>query len=193
MSCTNLSWIGRLVALGTLTWVGLESRNFCDVSSAPRPASPLTQISAEPLEPPLPAVSVPDAAALRASCSGGAALACNDLGVLLYRGQGVATDARKARALFARGCELGAPESCGNLGALYENAEGGERDTTLARRLYQRACDAGVALSCSNLGAATLRVPKADSRREAAELFARACSSGCEIACRNLSTLSQLR
>jgi len=190
MSCANLSWIGRLVALGTLSWVGLESRNFCDVSSAPRPASPLTQISAEHLEPTPPARAP---AALRTSCADGAALACNNLGVLLYRSREAAAHAQQARALFARGCELGAPEACGNLGALYENAEGGERDATLARKLYQRACDAGVALSCSNLGAAALRVPTAESRREAAGLFARACSSGCEVACRNLSALSRLR
>jgi Sel1 repeat len=88
---------------------------------------------------------------LQKRCDGGNAIACDDLGVLYLKGDGVAKDAKKANALFQRACDGGDPVGCYDLAESYRFGDGVAKDMKAAAAFYQRACDGGNAGGCSQL------------------------------------------
>jgi TPR repeat protein len=132
--------------------------------------------------------------ALEASCDGGDAVACNDLGVSYLRGYGLPVDLGLALRAFERSCTNGSADGCGNLGALYESGTGVAPNSSAAASLYQQACDLGCALGCSNLGALYARGRGLERDLDAARsLFAVACENGSAAGCGNLLELSSPR
>ena len=122
---------------------------------------------------------------LEARCDRGDAVACNDLGVGLLRGELGTPDGRSAFRLFVRACDGGSADGCSNLGALYERGVGAPADVDAALALYERACIDGNALGCSNLGALYATGRGTERDREAAQhLFELACETGSATAAR---------
>lgn len=134
------------------------------------------------------AAPVSDGAVLASACDAGAAIACNDLGVVSLHA--TPSDAALAVQSFQRACEGGSADGCSNLGALYERGAGVRADLSQATALYQRACDGGAALGCSNLGALYARGKGvARDASEAQRLFEQACEGGSAMGCNNLMQL----
>jgi TPR repeat protein len=127
-------------------------------------------------------------------CARGDAPACNNLGVSYFRGDAVAPDGAKARALFERACSAGSPDACNNLGAMREHAAAGNPERLFeAAQLYQQACDGGAALGCSNLGALYARGEGLDQNLDLArQLFSAACERGNDVGCGNQQRLARL-
>jgi len=89
--------------------------------------------------------------ALSEACDAGNALACDQLGFMHERGEGVVRTGPKplrfSESLRRRKCEwLQQPR------ALHYNGTGVAQDKAQAAALYQKACDAGSARGCNNLG-----------------------------------------
>lgn len=131
---------------------------------------------------------------LENSCTGGDALACNDLGVSRLRGYGAPVDVDAAARAFELSCMADSADGCGNLGALHESGAGVPADISEAARLYAHACGLGGALGCSNLGALYARGRGVErDLGEARRLFARACETGSAAGCNNLLQLTEPR
>jgi TPR repeat protein len=131
---------------------------------------------------------------LAARCEQSDAVACNDFGVGLWRGESGTPDARAAFRVFVRACDGGSADGCSNLGALYERGIGGAADLDAALALYERACIDGNALGCSNLGALYATGRGTERDREAAQhLFELACETGSATGCENLEALTRTR
>jgi TPR repeat protein len=147
------------------------------------PSTPTVQVQ------PAPAAPLSDSAALAGACDAGAAIACNDLGVVSLHA--TPRDWALAVQSFQRACEGGSADGCSNLGALYEKGAGVRADANEAVSLYRRACAGGAALGCSNLGALYAR-GKGVTRdaSEAQRLFQQACEGGSAMGCNNLMLLS---
>ena len=133
-----------------------------------------------------------ESTSLASACDAGAALACNDLGVVsLHATPG---DAALALESFQRACAGGCADGCSNLGALYEKGVGVRADLSEALALYQGACDGGAALGCSNLGALYAHGKGvARDTSEAQRLFQQACEGGSAMGCNNLMQLGSQR
>ncbi len=112
---------------------------------------------------------------------------CNDLALMLSRGDGIAQDDAKATTYFLRACDRGSAVACNNGGMRLEYGRGAAKDESAAANLYERACDANLAAACNNLARLLINgwgVPKDEGR--AVELFRKACATGDAGACANL-------
>jgi hypothetical protein len=163
------------LALGLIGVLGLRATGSAPQSSAPQ--SPASAPSSDPL-------------VLQTRCAQGEPVPCNDLGVLLLRGQSVPRDAQGAFRAFVRACDGASTDGCSNLGALYERGLGASKNLDAARSLYERACNGGNALGCSNLGASYANGSGPERDPQAAQhLFELACETGSATGCSNLEWL----
>jgi hypothetical protein len=115
------------------------------------------------------------------------ASSCNDLALMLSRGDGLQVNDKRATDYYVRACELGNAIGCNNAGMRFEYGRGASKDETRASTLYQKACDASWAPACNNLGrlvAGGFGVAKDETR--AVDLFGRGCSLGDPGSCANL-------
>lgn len=115
------------------------------------------------------------------------AASCNDLGLMLSRGDGLAVDEAKATTYFLRACDLGSAIGCNNAGMRLEYGRGAPKDEATAANLYEKACDAGWAGACNNharMLANGWGVPQDEPR--AVDLFRKGCGMGDAGACANL-------
>ena len=120
-------------------------------------------------------------------CNIGERQGCNNLGLMYYRGEGVAKDLNRAANLFKRACDAGGPGGCMNLGLMYVKGEEVPKDPDRAANLFKRACDANLAAGCTNLGLMYAKgeyVPQDFNR--AAALYTRGCDGGNALGCNNL-------
>lgn len=115
------------------------------------------------------------------------ASSCNDLALMLSRGDGLAANDKRATDYYLRACELGSAIGCNNAGMRFEYGRGVAKDEPRSATLYQKACDASWAPACNNLGrlvAGGFGVAKDETR--AVDLFGRGCSLGDPGSCANL-------
>lgn len=80
---------------------------------------------------------------LKAACERGTPTACNALGLLHMKGEGVKPDETRAAAMFRKACDIGDPSSCSNLGVMYAEGVGVQQDDVQAAVFSRRACDGG--------------------------------------------------
>lgn len=86
------------------------------------------------------------------ACEYGDLESCYALGVKYYRGDGVASDMKKAFALFKKSCDGGKIEGCNNMAVIYNNgANGIKKNIKIAKDMFKKACDSGYKPSCENL------------------------------------------
>jgi TPR repeat protein len=119
---------------------------------------------------------------LPARCQGGAARACDVLGILQQQGLGSPADPM-GLAKILRGCELGYARACSEAAAftaLKANSD------AAAQQLVETACDGGDDLGCALLGK---RLISSNQITRALELFERACAAGGETGCVDLAGL----
>jgi hypothetical protein len=112
---------------------------------------------------------------------------CNDLGLMLTRGDGLAIDEPRATTYFLRACDQASAVGCNHAGMRLEYGRGAKQDEPTAAALYERACDAGWPPACNNLGRMIANgwgVPKDEPR--AVDLFRKGCGQGDAGACANL-------
>jgi len=117
----------------------------------------------------------------------GDASSCNDLALMLSRGDGVTMDDKKATTFFLRSCDLGSAIGCNNAGMRVEYGRGVNKDEAHAGTLYEKACDRGMAAACNNLGRMVINgwgIAKDEPR--AVDLFRKGCGQGDVGACANL-------
>jgi hypothetical protein len=88
-----------------------------------------------------------EARELAASCSGGDAAACNELGQRVSQGQYVLRDWRRTAELFQDACDGGESEGCVRLARMHVHSEARSRgvalDSALAATLLLLGCDGG--------------------------------------------------
>lgn len=161
--------------------VGNECQKPVASASAPS-ASSAPPLAAAPI------CAYGDAVECTRSCEmHGDAASCNDLALMLSRGEGVAADEKKATAFYLRACDLGSAIGCNNAGMRLEYGRGTAKDEATAAALYAKACDAGWPGACNNLGRMVINgwgVPKDEPR--AVDLFRKGCGQGEVGACANL-------
>jgi len=126
----------------------------------------------------------------RKACDGGERKGCHDLGLMYYRGEGMAKDLNRAADLFKRACDAGGFGGCQDLGLMYSRGEGVAKDLDRAAGLFKRACDAFIAPGCTDLG---LMYYKGEGETKdlnhAADFFKRACDAGGSGGCLNLGSM----
>ncbi|MEM9910243.1 MAG: hypothetical protein AAF922_05610 [Pseudomonadota bacterium] len=126
----------------------------------------------------------------RASCNGGDAVGCTNLGYLHNLGIGMEADPVEAARLYRQGCDGGDAAGCTNLGYLHLEGIGVDPEPFEAARLFRQACDEGDALGCNNLGFLHVEGIEVDRDPvEAARLFRQACDKGDKRGCNNLGYL----
>jgi TPR repeat protein len=126
----------------------------------------------------------------RKACDGGERKGCHDLGLMYYRGEGVAKDLDRAADLFKRACDAGGSGGCQDLGLMYSRGEGVAKDLNRAAGLFKRACDAFIAPGCTDLGLMYYKGEgEAKDLNHAADLFQRACDAGGSGGCLNLGRM----
>ncbi len=126
----------------------------------------------------------------RRACDGGERKGCHDLGLMYFRGEGVAKDLHRAADLYKRACEAGGTGGCLDLGLMYLRGDGVPKDLNRAADFYKRACDLGSPPGCTDLGRMYSDgegVAKDPNR--AAELFKRACDGGGAGGCADLGMM----
>jgi class 3 adenylate cyclase len=126
----------------------------------------------------------------RKSCDGGERKGCHDLGLMYYRGEGVAKDLHRSADLYKRACDAGGTGGCLDLGLMYLRGDGVPKDLNRAADFYRRACDAGAPPGCTDLG----RMYNdgkgvAKDLNRAADLFKRACDGGGPGGCLSLAVM----
>jgi TPR repeat protein len=124
---------------------------------------------------------------IRAGCDKGIAHACNDLGIALFDGSGVARDPQKAAAAYRRACDLGDALGCVNLGVMLLNGQGIPSDPAAAAEFFRVGCLAGDHAACANLGLLLVEgrgVARDPDRGKA--LLGRSCQAGFADACKLL-------
>jgi TPR repeat protein len=84
---------------------------------------------------------------LQQRCESGQAGACSALAWLVDEGRGVAKDAERAAALYAKACDAGMMEAC----TMAAVRQAGKGDLAGARTLLERACRGGQTQACSML------------------------------------------
>jgi len=127
-------------------------------------------------------------ATLERNCSNLRAIACNDLAMRLFQGDGMDRNWPRAVSLFKRACEINATTACFNLATLYSQGQGVERDPSAAAALFLRACDGGNKIGCQTLAELYLSgegIGRSPSR--AAALLETLCAGGRDISCISLA------
>lgn len=186
--CTGkTTWDGNqcaalVVGSGVECPAGFAAQNDQCVKTAPAPSSSV----AAPKPPKLCAYG--DAIECTKNCEvEGDASSCNDLALMLSRGDGVTLDDTKSTKFFIRACDLGSAIGCNNAGMRVEYGRGVPKDEATAATLYTKACDSGMPAACNNLGRMVINgwgVPKDEPR--AVDLFRKGCGQGDIGACANL-------
>jgi TIR domain/Sel1 repeat len=126
----------------------------------------------------------------RRACDGGERKGCHDLGLMYYRGDGVAQDLNHAADFFKRACDAGGPAGCLDLGLMYLRGEGVPKDLNRAADLYRRACDAGAPPGCTDLGRMYRNGEGVvQDLNRAADFFKRACDAGGSVGCLDLGSM----
>jgi TIR domain-containing protein/Sel1 repeat-containing protein len=126
----------------------------------------------------------------RKACDGGERKGCHDLGLMYYKGEGVAKDLNRAADLFRRACDAGGTGGCLDLGLMYLRGEGVPNDLNRAADFFKRACDAGAAPGCTDLGLMYYKGEGvAKDLNRAADLFRRACDAGGSGGCLDLGSM----
>lgn len=116
-----------------------------------------------------------------------AAVACNNLAMMMLDGQGGAADPATALALLDGVCSEGLTMACVNLGFELEVGRATEIDTGRAAALYAGACDRGDLMGCNNLGYLHETAQGvAGDMVQALALYGRACEGGEMLGCTNL-------
>jgi hypothetical protein len=117
----------------------------------------------------------------------GDASSCNDLALMLSRGDGVTLDETKSTKYFLRACELGSSSACNSAGMRLEYGRGIQKDEATASNLYAKSCESGTPAACNNLGRMVINgwgIAKDEPR--AVDLFRKGCGQGDIGACANL-------
>lgn len=83
------------------------------------------------------------------ACEMGSLWACNNLGYLYVRGEGVDKDPAKGFALFQKACAKEHANGCDSLGGAYEKGYGTAVDLAKAKESYARACEWGFVKACA--------------------------------------------
>lgn len=131
-----------------------------------------------------------DAADCRAQCDKGHMLSCAHLGVLHFKGQGVARDAAKGRELMDKACAAGVGKGCNGLGVVAAKGLMGAPDLTKALEHYNQACQLGYMRACHNVGyvyEVGQGVPKDEEK--AVAIYHRGCNGGLAESCMNLGLM----
>lgn len=127
-------------------------------------------------------------ATLERDCTNLRPVACNDLAMRLFQGDGMARNWPRAVTLFKRACEINATTACFNLATMYSQGQGVARDASAAAALFLRACDGGHKLGCQTLAELYLTgdgIGRSPVRAE--RLFETLCNEGKEISCVSLA------
>jgi TPR repeat protein len=126
----------------------------------------------------------------RRACDGGERKGCHDLGLMYFKGEGVAKDQNRAAGLFKRACDAGGTGGCLDLGEMYSRGEGVPKDLNRAADFFKRACDAGGAPGCTDLGRMYHHGEGvAQDFNRAADLFKKACDAGGSVGCLDLGEM----
>lgn len=127
------------------------------------------------------------AAAFAEACDGNFSAACNALGGMYVRGEGVRENPGIAAKVFAKACDLRFFAACGNLGDLYEYGRGVAANRERSFLLFQQACAQKDQRSCYYLGRSFhLGHGVAFDLGEASKLYEYSCRSGIADACESL-------
>ncbi|HVV85292.1 MAG TPA: hypothetical protein VHE35_19655 [Kofleriaceae bacterium] len=133
---------------------------------------------------------------LKRGCELGDGGACNDYGVNLVNGTGVARDEPAGLAMWGKACDHGIAVSCRNLGGRLMAGRGVARDEQRALVLLKRGCDAGDDESCrladdlehrwQRVGTQAVPPPDAVAHLHAAE---QECAAGALANCAEVADL----
>jgi serine/threonine protein kinase len=124
------------------------------------------------------------------ACDGGSGEACNYLGVIFFKGDGVKIDNTKAAGFYSQACNAGNATGCSELGYMYLNGLGVPIDYIRAFSLSTKGCDSGSIVGCENQGVMYARgagVARDDQR--AVALYSKACDAGVSHGCSNLGQM----
>jgi hypothetical protein len=128
----------------------------------------------------------------RKACDSGERQGCNNLGLMYYRGEGVAKDLNRAAELYKRACDAGGSGGCLNLGLMYLRGESVPKDPNRAADLFKRSCDENLAQACTNLGLMYARGENlTQDFNRAATFYTRACDGGNPQGCNFLGLLNE--
>jgi TPR repeat protein len=128
----------------------------------------------------------------RKACDSGERQGCNNLGLMYYRGEGVAKDLNRAADLYKRACDAGGTGGCLNLGLMYLRGESVPKDPNRAADLFKRSCDGNLAQACTNLGLMYARGENlTQDLNRASALYTRACDGGNPQGCNFLGLLNE--
>lgn len=146
-----------------------------------------------------------EARTLDASCGGGDAAACNELGARTAQGDHVLRDWRRASELYGQACDGSVGEACVRLARLHVTSSAPRRgvsfDSTAAAALLDEGCSLGAMPGCIELGdmyleadsvvpGDTAKGPLQDLPRAAA-LYRQACDGDAMEGCAQLGRLYQ--
>lgn len=118
------------------------------------------------------------------------AAACNNLGVLYAKGQGVKQNYHQAAKFYGKACDGGVVQSCSTLGYFYHNGTGVKQNQTQAAQFFEKSCNGGIALDCvfsARFYEDGLGVKQ--NYTKAAKLYEQACNNGEINGCQFLGTL----
>jgi TPR repeat protein len=122
----------------------------------------------------------------RAACEQGNLKACNNLGVHLERGFGVAVDLDAALEHYKKSCTEDTRDGCVNLAALLEK----RGQLASAHQIYEQECQSDVPPACYNLAISLERSPPGVRDLERArKLYEKACGLKHAGACNNLGAM----
>jgi hypothetical protein len=85
----------------------------------------------------------------RRACTAGSMVACNNLGVLTGKGDGVDKDVAQSAELYQRACDGAYALACNNLASYYARGTGVDKDPDKARALKAKACSLGHKKACA--------------------------------------------
>lgn len=125
------------------------------------------------------------------ACDAGVIEACNDLGALYGRGDGVTRDDARAAALYEKACDGGDALACTNLAAFAVDGVGVPKDVARGLALYEKACGAGEASACRDLGFAYVATVVPPDPAKGAEIWLASCEAGHAQSCADLGWLHE--
>jgi serine/threonine protein kinase len=124
------------------------------------------------------------------ACNGGSGEACNYLGTIFSKGDGVKIENTQAAVFYSLACKAGEAIGCSEAGYMYLNGIGVPVDYTQAFNFSSKGCDGGSIVGCENLGLLYARgagVARDDQR--AVALYSKACDAGVSRGCSNLGQM----
>lgn len=131
------------------------------------------------------------------TCELGEIRGCNNLAVMLEKGEGRPRDLKQAFAIYDQGCAAKHALACRNLGRFLRDGLGVAKSATkataayrLALELSKQACAEGEAEGCSNIGwmyrSGNEGVPK--DEKQARSYLKRACDMGYRAVCSHVQS-----